>query len=101
MLAVVSSFARGYSDPGVAQTCIRISLVMWQGVHWAHAGFGVADSFSHGRHGDAASLHLCSVLGKNGRDDLRRFIGNALANSLANLPVKSRSVNLAPCAVLL
>ena len=40
------------------------------------------------------------VLGKHGRDDLRGFNGNALANSLANLPVKSRSVN-SPCAVLL
>ena len=28
-----------------------------QGVHWAYAGFGVADSFSQGRRGDAASLH--------------------------------------------
>ena len=40
------------------------------------------------------------VLGKHGRDDLRGFNGNALANILANLHVKSRSVN-SPCAVLL
>ena len=43
----------------------------------------------------------CCVLGEHGRDGLRHFIGNALANNLANLPVKSRSVNSVPCAVLL
>ena len=41
------------------------------------------------------------MLGKHGRDVLQHFVGNALSNSSANLPVKSRSVNSAPCAVLL
>ena len=88
---MVSSIVCGRSDPGVAQIVhIRISLVSYvacQGAHWAHAGFGIADRFSKGRHGDGVFCIPVCVAGSwlaQGLALLECAVGSWLAKRTAS-----------------